>query len=310
MKKIAIIIPCYNEEEVLSFFYEEVKKHFLSEYDFKLVFVDDGSRDKTLEKIKALSEKDENVKYLSFSRNFGKEAAMFAGLEAAKKLNVDAAILIDADLQDPPSLIPEMLRYYSEGYKHIYTKHKTRKGEPFLKTIFAMMFYKTYSKLTGNQNMTRGARDFCLLDRDVIEAFLSVKDYRRFTKGIFTWVGFEKKCIEFDYVPRVAGKTKWSFKKLFHYALLGIKQFSHVYLLLPNLLIFLCLLLIAGEIGLGIYQQFNFLALRIEFLALLILIGIKYLMRLIYDVRDQGLNRPIYLTKDTNIVGNIYDKIS
>lgn len=226
---------------------------------------------------------------------------MYAGLQAAKLLDVNAAILIDADLQDPPSLIPEMLKYYEAGYKHIYTKHKSRKNEPFLKKFFAKAYYKTYGILTKNPNVAQGARDFSLLDRDVIEAFLQVKDYRRFTKGIFTWVGFEKKCIEFDYVPRYAGKTKWSFKKLFRYGMLGIKQFSHVYNLIPNLLIFLCLLLLGFEIGYGHIIGFDFLALKIEFLALLILIGIKYLMRLVYDIRDQSLSRPLYLTKESNI---------
>lgn len=301
MNKIAIVVPCYNEEEMLEFFHQEIGKHFVPGYDFYLIFVDDGSKDKTLEIIRSLNKKDPKVKYVSFSRNFGKEAAMYAGLKAAKNIDADAAILIDADLQDPPSLIPEMLKYYEEGYKHIYTKHKSRKNEPFLKRFFAKMYYKIYGRLTNNPNVTQGARDFSLLDRDVIEAFLQVKDYRRFTKGIFTWVGFEKKCIEFDYVPRYAGKTKWSFRKLFRYGLLGIKQFSHVYNLIPNLLIFFCLLLLGFEIGYGYYKGFDFLALKIEFLALLILIGIKYLMRLAYDIRDQGLDRPLYLAKETNV---------
>lgn len=301
MKKIAIIVPCYNEEEMLNLFYEEIRKHFVSDYDFYLLFIDDGSKDRTMEIVKKLHEKDPKVLYLSFSRNFGKEAAIYAGLTGAKAINADAAILIDADLQDPPSLIPEMLKLYSEGYKHIYTKHKTRKGEPFLKRAFAKAFYKVYGFLTGNHNMTRGARDYSLLDRDVINAFLQIKDYRRFTKGIFTWVGFEKKCLEFDYVPRAAGKTKWSFKKLFRYAMLGIKQFSNVYLLIPNLAIILCLLLFGFEIISGFLNSFNFLALRIEFLTLLILFSIKYLMHLLYDIRDQTLARPIFITKETNI---------
>ena len=302
MKRISIIVPCYNEEEVLDILYTEIQKYFDPKYYFNLVFIDDGSKDKTLEIVKGLSEKDERVKYVSFSRNFGKEAAMFAGLEAAQKLDSDAAILIDADLQDPPSLIPQMLEYYEQGHKHIYAKHKTRKGEPFLKTFFAMMFYKVYSRLSGNKNMTKGARDFCLLSREVIAAFLAVKDYRRFTKGIFTWVGFEKKCIEFDYVPRVAGKTKWSFKNLLRYAFLGIRQFSNVYLLVPKTLIFFSFLLLVYEVISGFLTQFDFLALKIEFLALLILIGIYYLLKVLYDVREQGLNRPIYLTNDSNIV--------
>jgi|LSQX01.1.fsa_nt_gb glycosyltransferase involved in cell wall biosynthesis len=301
MKRIAIVVPCYNEEDALRLFYDEVRKHFVPGYDFYLLFVDDGSKDGTLQTIKEISLQDQKVLYLSFSRNFGKETAIYAGLSAAKEIDADAAILIDADLQDPPGLIPEMLALYEAGYKHVYTKHRSRKGEPFLKKFFARSFYIIYGLFTKNRNIARGARDFSLLDRDVIEAFLKIKDYRRFTKGIFAWLGFQSKCLEFDYVPRAAGKTKWSFKKLFRYAILGIKQFSHFYLLIPNILIILCLLLFGFEIIHGIREGFNHLALRMEILALLILIGIKYLMRLLYDIRDQTLGRPLYLTKETNV---------
>ncbi|NLD25900.1 MAG: glycosyltransferase family 2 protein [Acholeplasmataceae bacterium] len=303
MKKISIVVPCYNEEAVVNLFYIEIQKYFDPKYKFQLVFVDDGSKDRTLEIIQSLSENDKRIRYVSFSRNFGKEAAMLAGLEAAKKTNSDAVIMIDADLQDPPSLIPEMLTYYEQGYKHIYTKHKTRKGEPFLKTFFAMLFYKIYALLTGNRNLARGARDFCLLDATVVDAFLAVKDYRRFTKGIFTWVGFEKKCIEFDYQHRAAGKTKWSFRKLFRYALLGIRQFSNLYLVLSGIFTVFGSLILIVEIVIGFINGFNWLALRIEVLCLIVILSVYFMMRLLYEIREQGLNRPIYITKESNIVG-------
>lgn len=301
MKKIALVVPCFNEEETLNLFYDEVRKHLLPDYDYSFVFVDDGSRDGTLDAIKTLCAKDRNVRYLSFSRNFGKEAAIYAGLSAAKALKADAAILIDADLQDPPHLIPEMLRLYEAGHKYIYTKHRTRKGEPFLKKFFAKAFYLIFGSLTGLKKIARGARDYSLLDRDVVEAFLQIKDYRRFTKGIFAWLGFPSKCLEFDFVPRVAGKTKWSFKKLFRYALVGIKQFSHVYLLVPNILLLLWFIMFGSEIAHGIVNGFDFLALRMEILTFLVLLGVKFLTHLIYDLRDQTLERPLFVLKETNV---------
>ena len=302
MKKITIIVPSYNEEEVLKLFYEEMTKYFIKEYDFNLLFVDDGSKDNTYKVIKELAELDSRVKYVSFSRNFGKEAAMLAGLNGAKKLNSDAAIFIDADLQDPPHLILEMLKHYENGYKHIYAKHRKRVGEPLLKTLFAKLFYKVYSLFTKDKNMSKGARDYCLMDRAVIDAFLEIKDYKRFTKGIFSWVGFEKKCIEFDYVPRAAGKTKWSFIKLFKYAWLGIRQFSRAYLALTKLLIVLSF----GVLGFDtiysiINDSFNYQVLLIESLFFLLFIGLHVITKLIYEVRDQGLNRPIYIVGDSNI---------
>lgn len=302
MKRITIIIPCYNEEEVLEFFYQEIQKYFVGGYDFKLLFVNDGSKDDTIKIIKSLKEKDDRVKYISFSRNFGKEAAMLAGLQGAKDLNSDACILIDADLQDPPSLILEMIKYYEEGYKHIYAKHKTRKGEPKLKTFFALSFYKVYSFITKDKNLNKGARDFCLMDKAVIDAFLSIKDKDRFTKGISSWVGFEKKCIEFDYVERKAGKTKWSFKKLFNYAMLGIRQFSHLYRYITKFFVFASFLTLALDLFFSIKNKtFNYQMLIIEGFLFFVFICLDVVMKLLYDIRDQGLNRPLYVIEDSNI---------
>lgn len=301
MKKIGIIIPCYNEEEVLEITYPEINKYLPLDYQYFFIFIDDGSKDKTLSIIKELAKENKNVKYISFSRNFGKEAAMLAGLKVCKTLDVDATLMLDADLQDPPSLIPEFLKLYEEGYKHIYAKHKTRKGESKLKTFFALTFYKIYALLTGNKNLARGARDYCLLSREVIDAFLSIKDSERFTKGIFGWIGFEKKCIEFDYVPRVKGTTKWNFKKLFKYAIMGIKQFSHFYILIPTICLLISLGVLIYDIIYGFINSFNSLNIRLDIALTLIFFVLRYVFVLSYDIRDQTLNRPIYLVQDGNV---------
>ncbi|MFA6627322.1 MAG: glycosyltransferase family 2 protein [Bacilli bacterium] len=302
MKKITLIIPCYNEEEMIDIFYSEIQQYLNPNYDWWMVFIDDGSKDKTLDKMRLLANLDHQVKYLSFSRNFGKESAMLAGLELAKRLNSDAAIIIDADLQHPPMLIADMLTYYEQGYKHIYARQRSRKNASFLKTLFARTFYRLYAFLTGFKDMQNGAVDFCLIDRDAIDAFLSIKDYTRFTKGIFSFVGFEKKCLDFDCPPRVAGTTKWSFIKLWRYAILGIKQFSRIYVLIPSLVSILIFLVLVVDVLMGfLHQNFNFLALRIDIFSFLIVVTVRYLMILLYDVRDQGLHRPIYIKKETNI---------
>lgn len=304
MKKITMIVPCFNEEDVINIFYDELLKYVDDKYQYTFVFVDDGSKDKSLNIIKELNKKDERIKYISFSRNFGKEAAMYAGLEAAKALNSDAAIIMDADMQDPPSLIPEMLKYYEMGFQHIYAKHRTRKGESFFKKICAKTFYKIYAILTSDKNLAQGSRDFCLLERNVIDAFLAIKDNERFTKGIFSWVGFDKKCIEFDFISRAAGKTKWSFFKLFKYALSGIRQFSHFYLLIPSIAIVITLGISIYDIIYGLLYSFEYSTIKIDLFALLILFSLRFLMKLLYDVRDQNLKRPMYLTKTSNIGSN------
>ncbi|HPN60685.1 MAG TPA: glycosyltransferase, partial [Bacilli bacterium] len=232
---------------------------------------------------------------------FGKEAALLAGLEAAKKINSDAVIILDADLQDPPSLIPEMIDYYEQGYQHIYTKHRSRAGESKIKTFWALSFYKVYAFLTKNKSLAKGARDFCLLDRQAIDALLAVKDYKRFTKGLYNWIGFEKKCLEFDYVPRAKGTTKWSFKSLFRYASRGIKQFSSVYLWVTTLLMLLAFGLVVFDIVNGIIKQWDWLSLRIDGLMFFVFLALHTILKLLYDIRDQGLNRPIYLTKESNL---------
>ena len=226
MKLLSAIVPCYNEEENVPYFYEEFmknedffKKH---ELEFELWYIDDGSRDKTAEEVKKLILKDKRVHLLSFSRNFGKEAALYAGLE---KVSGDYVACMDADLQDPPSLLPEMFGYLWQGYDTVATRRVTRRGEPLIRSFFARMFYKLMNKISETE-IVDGARDFRLMTRQVVDALLSMKEYNRFTKGIFGWVGYRTKWIEFENVERKKGETKWSFWKLFMYSLEGITSFS------------------------------------------------------------------------------------
>ncbi len=226
MKCISIIVPCYNEEEAIPLFYDvirEVLQSMQNEAEAELWFINDGSRDGTLGQIKALRDKDPRVHYVSFSRNFGKEAAMYAGLEAATG---DYIAVMDADLQDPPSLLPEMLKAIeTEGFDCVATRRVTRKGEPAVRSFFARRFYHLINRISKTE-VVDGARDFRLMTRQMVEAILSLKEVSRFSKGIFGWVGFTTKWLEFENVERVAGETKWSFWKLLLYSLDGIIGFS------------------------------------------------------------------------------------
>ncbi len=229
MTDLSLVIPCFNEEEVIPLFYEESQK-VINELktqkiirDAEYIFVDDGSKDKTLEIVKSLSEKDSTVHYISFSRNFGKEAAMYAGLKAAKGSFVT---IMDADLQDPPSLLPQMLdAIKNEGFDSVATRRSSRKGEPVLRSFFARRFYSLMNKICRTE-LVSGARDYRLMNRKVVNAILSMSEYNRFSKGLFGWVGFKTKWISFENVERAAGKTKWSFWKLFKYAVEGIVAFT------------------------------------------------------------------------------------
>lgn len=242
MNKISIVVPCYNEEESLPLFYEEAQKQFenMKDVEFEFVFVDDGSKDKTLEKLRELSQMDSRVKYISFSRNFGKEAAMYAGL---KNSTGDFVAIMDADLQDPPSLLKEMYGYLiNEDYDSVATRRKTRKGEPILRSFFARMFYKIINRMS-DADIVDGARDYRLMNRKMVDAILSMSEYNRFSKGIFGWVGFKTKWLAYDNIERVAGQTKWNFWKLFKYSLEGITAFSTVPLVLSAVIgILFCLI--------------------------------------------------------------------
>lgn len=220
MKTLDIVVPCYNEEEMLQIFYKEVSDN-LKNIKWNVIFVNDGSNDNTLEVIKELKNSYDNVKYISFSRNFGKESAIYAGLDYSTE---DYVVLMDADLQDPPSLIPKMMEYIKE-YNIVGTRRVTRKGEPFIRSFFARLFYKIANKITKIE-LVDGARDFRLMKREVVNAILDLKEYNRFSKGIFQWVGFETKWLEYENIERQKGESSWSFWELFKYSIEGIVSFT------------------------------------------------------------------------------------
>ena len=237
MEKISVVVSCYNEEKALPLFYKEIervrKQDFENIVDFEYIFVNDGSKDKTLDIIKQLRAIDDKVRYVSFSRNFGKEAAMFAGLEASTGNYVT---LMDADLQDPPALLKQMYdAIINEGYDSVGTRRVTRKGEPPIRSFFARMFYKIINKMSDIE-MVDGARDYRLMKRQVVDSIISLREYNRYSKGLFSFVGFKTKWLEYENVERVAGETKWSFWKLFKYAMEGITAFSTIPLILSSVL--------------------------------------------------------------------------
>ena len=242
---LSIVVPCYNEQEALPYFYKEicrVAEEMKSSHgaDFEFIFVDDGSKDKTLSIARELHKQDERVRYISFSRNFGKEAGILAGLEASRG---DYVAMMDADLQDPPALLPQMLdALLEEDYDCAATRRTNRKGEPPIRSFFARMFYKIINRLS-DADIVDGARDYRLMRRRMVDAILALPEYNRFSKGIFGWVGFKTKWLEYVNVERVAGETKWSFWKLFLYSLEGIVAFTTAPLALASLIgIIFCVL--------------------------------------------------------------------
>lgn len=225
MDLLSIVVPCFNEEEVLHLFYKELSKVIedMNDLEFEIIFIDDGSDDNTLSFIKELSKKDNRIKYISFSRNFGKESAIYAGL---KNSSGDYVGLMDADLQDPPSLLPEMMNYIrEEGYDCVATRRNSRKGEPFMRSLFANGFYKLINTLSDTK-IVNGARDFRIMNRLMIDSILEISEYNRFSKGIFSWVGFETKWLEYENIERPEGESTWSFTTLLRYSLEGIVSFS------------------------------------------------------------------------------------
>lgn len=224
IKLVTILVPAYNEQEVLHMLYERLKNIMdnLSSYRFEILLVNDGSKDNTLAVMKELRSMDNRICYLNLSRNFGKETAMIAGLDYAKG---DCVIIIDADLQDPPELIPDMLKLWEEGYDDVYAKRKSRKGESFLKKFTSKMYYKMLQSVT-NIEIQKDTGDFRLLDRRCVEALKSIRESQRYTKGLFSWIGYNKKEILFDRDPRAAGKTKWNYGKLINLSIDGLTSFT------------------------------------------------------------------------------------
>lgn len=308
--KISVIVPCYNEAEALPYFYEEMNRiaDGMQENDFEILFINDGSRDATLDEMKQLAARDARVKYISFSRNFGKEAAIYAGLKHA---DGDLVAIMDADLQDPPSLLPQMYHaVMEEGYDSAATRRVTRKGEPQIRSFFARQFYKLMNKISDT-DIVDGARDFRLMNRPFVNALLELGEYNRFSKGLFGWVGFQTKWIEFENVERVAGETKWSFWKLFAYSIEGIVAFSTKPLAIASYMgVGMCgvgalaiIFVIVRQLLFG-GSAFGWPSLVCIILFLgglqLLCIGIlgTYLSKTYLEVK----HRPIYICKETNLI--------
>ena len=307
-KLCSCIVPCFNEEEVIPIYYEEmqkVRKQEEGKIDFEIIFIDDGSKDKTLEVIKKLSEQDECIHYVSFSRNFGKEAAMYAGFEHAKG---EYVVTMDVDLQDPPHLIPEMIRCIEEeGYDSVATRRVTRKGEPPIRSFFASRFYGLINRIS-DADIVDGARDFRMMKRDMVDAILSMPEYNRFTKGIFGWVGFKTKWLEFENVERAAGETKWTFWKLFRYALEGIIAFSTVPLTIVSLIgvivciiafLFLLFVVIRAAAFGDPVAGWPSLICVISFLSGIQLLGIGVVGMYLSKTYLETKKRPIYIKKES-----------
>ena len=307
MKKITIIVPSYNEEEALPYLYERLNTimNNLNQYEFEVLFVNDGSKDKTLELIKKMREKDNRISYVNFSRNFGKETAMIAGLDYATG---DAVIFIDADLQDPPEIIPELIKYWEEGYDDVYARRKSRKGETFLKKFTSKMYYKILQSLTRVE-IQKDTGDFRLLDKRCVNALKKMRETQRCSKSMFSWIGYKKKEVMYDRDPRVAGTTKWNYKKLIDLAIDGITAFTtsplrvSTYLSIGTFLSFAIYLIyiiakcITTNTGVEGYQILILLNLFF-FGAIILLIGIigEYLGRIFNETK----NRPLYFVDEYN----------
>ena len=310
MKKISIIVPCYNEEQAIPYFYEEITKVAKDlKNDFEFIFVNDGSKDKTIEIVKDYAKKDKRVKFIHFSRNFGKEAAMYAGLELSTG---DYVAIMDADLQDPPALLPQMVSILEDensDYDSVGTRRVTRKGEPPIRSFFARKFYKIINKMSKIE-MVDGARDYRLMKRQVVNSILELKEYNRYSKGLFEFVGYNTKWLEFENVERVAGETKWSFWKLFLYAIEGIVAFSTAPLAIASIVGFIFCLVSFIMILVIIIKTLAFgdptagwpsLVCIIFFVSGIQLFSLGIIGEYLSKTYLETKKRPIYIIKETNL---------
>ena len=297
-KLCSCIVPCFNEEKVIPIYYDEMQKVMKQEenIEFEIIFVDDGSKDGTLEIMRKLSEQDPKVHYISFSRNFGKEAALYA----------DYVITMDVDLQDPPYLIPKMIRCIEEeNYDSVATRRVTREGEPVIRSFFARQFYKLINKISDS-NIVDGARDFRMMKRKMVDAILTMPEYNRFTKGIFGWVGFETKWLEYKNVERAAGETKWSFWKLFRYACEGIMAFSTAPLMAVSLMgVFVCIfaflfVIVRAAVFGDPVAGWPSLVCIISFLSGIQLLGMGVVGMYLSKTYLETKHRPIYIEKESH----------
>jgi glycosyltransferase involved in cell wall biosynthesis len=308
MKKVDLIVPCYNESQVVNMFFDEAKKvtDAITGYEFDFLFVDDGSSDNTLELLKELSEKHDCVKYISFSRNFGKESGMYAGL---KNCTGDYAVILDADLQHPPKLIVDMLKAMEEGYDCCAANRATRDGDPALRTFLTRRFYKFVNKIS-EVDMPDGAGDFRMMNRAMINAVIAMSEVQRFSKGIFSWVGFKTKWIDFENVERAAGETKWNFWKLFSYAMDGITAFSTFPLRLAayvgafisaSSFIYLIYVIIKTiAVGKDVPGYASTITLML-FIGGIIILSCGILGEYVAKIYMEVKNRPVYIIRQTNI---------
>lgn len=299
---ISIIIPCYNEEESLPYFIEEMNKVMdkLKKVKFELIFVNDGSKDRTLEILKKMSKEDKRVKYIDMSRNFGKESAMLAGLENASG---DYIAIMDADLQDPPSLLIDMYDgIVNEGYDCVGLRRVTRKGEPVLRSFFARCYYKLINKISETE-IVDGARDYRLMTRQMVNSILELKENNRFSKGIFSWVGYNTKWLRYENVERVAGTTKWSFIKLFKYSIESIVAFSTFPLIISIFVGLLMLFVSFIMLVMMFFETTELLTLStlIVFVTGLQLLFIGILGLYISKMHIELHDRPKYIIRETNI---------
>lgn len=307
MDKISIVVPCYNEAQATPIFYEEICKtavDFVGLAEFEIIFVDDGSQDNTMTVIRKLSNMDERVKYVSFSRNFGKEAAMLAGLQ---KASGNFVAVMDVDLQDPPHLLRQMYDgIKNEGYDCVATRRVSRKGEPPIRSFFARRFYSLINKISKTE-IVDGARDYRLMTRQMVDAILSLKEYNRFSKGIFGWVGFHTKWLEYQNIERVAGETKWSFWKLFKYSLDGIVAFSTVPLSIASIIgvllcaiafVMVCIIVIKTLIWGDPVAGYPSMMCVIFFVGGIQLFSIGVLGQYLAKTYLETKNRPVYIIKE------------
>ena len=307
MKKISIIIPAYNEEESLPILYDRINNLMstMKNYEFEILFVNDGSKDKTVQIIKEIREKDKRISYVDFSRNFGKEIAMIAGLDYATG---DCVIFMDADLQDPPELIPELVKYWEEGYDDVYAKRRSRKGETWLKKFTSTMYYRVLQKMTRIE-IQKDTGDFRLLDRRCVNALKKLRESQRNTKSMFSWIGYKKKEVLYDRDPRIAGSTKWNYKKLIDLAIDGITSFTtsplrlSTFIAIPTfglLFVYFVYVIIKCFVVKQVIQAYQAIILLILFYSgiQVLLFGIvgEYLGRIFNETK----NRPLYLVNEYN----------
>ena len=301
---LSIVVPCYNEEDSVSIFHDEIEKT-LTDIEYEIIFVNDGSSDNTLDEMKKLADVDSKVKYISFSRNFGKESALYAGL---KNANGDLVCVMDVDLQDPPSLLPEMIETIGD-YDVVATRRVDRKGEPRIKSFFARMFYKLFNRIS-KIDLVDGARDYRVMTRQVVDSLLELEEYNRFSKGLFQWVGFETKWMEYENIERVAGETSWSFWSLFLYSIEGIVAFTTVPLSISTIFgvifsiiafVLIIFIIIRNLIFSNPVAGWASTICVILFLGGIQLSSIGILGKYLEKTYSEVKNRPIYIVKETNV---------